>query len=840
MKKKLIPILMVIMLTSVTLLSGCTTPGKDFDTIKIVTSIQRNGGDFSLTPTGANGYEMHTCIGRLSVEALGFDLDQQSIKAQYQEAYDAQKAQEDAIYGGGTLGKIKAWWYRIVDTDNDYYKTNTISDLGLADGIFTKATSQLQVIENMNADGIWTGLQDLEIDTSGLETVPNFGLGIYTATIPFGDKEYEPGYIVATDPLDITSTGITITPNNGRSTGFVIDTGSDYRVVILTNEPAFAKDPIEISIALDLIKPDLQTGAKATYTSASNFLGIYQTNMEEDLWNVCGNLETSLASASNGIIEKAVNAATGNSLILKTLGGLNGLTLNTVDVSPAMEKEIEVALQGIQTRGKDVYPNTWSTIHKIWDDVDTIKIFTSFFDIFGTSYSLNTKDNKLSENDIDVLSKIYSKDYTQLHINGHVVGDGWWILKFGNPYYSQWDSLVNVMTKDETAYRDKHDLDWFIDTWTAHGVHFDGPVAHIQLIDDSMLGVFDHASMSYFKEKYGIDVDEAWKAGTAELENMSNQVSQTVIQALPAWLFDNTLQTQYDDLQEEVDDLGLQLTAALSKLDDIMINIQSLIPEEPIVTIFPYVVPTPYFTKILNETGDFIQADPTTHFTAHCTVSNHSNYSIDPGYPRAIIKTQKEGTLTIPLELDSDTGTYSLYLDMIGVENLSIGETVKTYFEVRASNATLTKTDRSMMYYTRIERSWLQEAFDRLGLVIDGYQDYLDEIAAAGGWLTNDDNPFISGNQSTLDDFYCRLVVTNSEGEELFIRSPLKTFQMKQNDSQVLSWEVMTFQDEDYNVRIVLGNDTSDNLVEYTTTIKGNTKSLTERITEWNPLAKDE
>ncbi|GAH13194.1 unnamed protein product, partial [marine sediment metagenome] len=122
---------------------------------------------------------------------------------------------------------------------------------------------------------------------------------------------------------------------------------------------------------------------------------------------------------------------------------------------------------------------------------------------------------------------------------------------------------------------------------------------------------------------------------------------------------------------------------------------------------FAYQIPSPVFTKIIGETGDFIQADPTSSFSAAVTVAvgDPTNWTLSTGHPRAIIQTQSHGTLTVVLQYDAVMGVYLLRQDMIGVENLSVGDTVKTYFEAKITNGSANMTAHTLTYYTRICKS---------------------------------------------------------------------------------------------------------------------------------------
>ena len=65
--------------------TGCVTPTTDFDTVKVVVTVTRNGGDYTLNPTGESGYQMHAVVGTLSIEALGLDIDTQAMVNTYKQ-----------------------------------------------------------------------------------------------------------------------------------------------------------------------------------------------------------------------------------------------------------------------------------------------------------------------------------------------------------------------------------------------------------------------------------------------------------------------------------------------------------------------------------------------------------------------------------------------------------------------------------------------------------------------------------------------------------------------------------------------------------------------------------
>ncbi|MEF8806142.1 MAG: hypothetical protein V5A63_18885 [Bacteroides sp.] len=820
MSKKLISVFLIsVLVFSTVCLSGCVTPDKKFDTVKIVATVTRNGGDYTLSETGEQGYQLHVVTGTLSIEALGQTVDTQSIKTQYTNAQDNYKQYYTNMYGGGTVGSIKGWYHRL--TDSDGINFNTVRDLKWSSGVndYSIQFPTLDEIGLINYAG--SDKQVFNYDRN--ETIPmsNFGLAIYSAKIPrgkFPNSNPTSGYVALTDPTDNSlDTGVHVTPDS-ENTGFLMWDGSDYRIVVLSHSPAFLKDTEQtISATVTLVKPDLESGSSTVYRDTSSFLQVYSDYLEDDFTHTTGKLSTNIDNAVSNAVSSAFSNIPGGAFV-KTLDEFGDSLSEDVEESDLEVEGLEKKIKTVCQR-KSVFTTSYKLLDNIFDDITWKKRF----DVLGHYINL---DDGCSDKDADYMSYMFTSP------NVVPVLDN-------NPAYAQKSAFLSKYQKDMNNYLESHNLENIYRNLMTSGntVSYSGKVFTISNIGDSHWGVFDPRTEESIK--HILDFEDVSNVDTEDLEEVKedilNGVDARVQQAIPESLAIklSNMEENLSDTNDMLRKMNQKLLEVEMRLNDMKSFVKSKIPKEPLVEIVPYQTPTRVYTKIINKTGDFVQANPTSSFSSSCSVSvgDTKNWSMSTGYPRAVIKTQSKGTIYVTLQQDSATGSYILRKDMVGEKNLSVGDTVRTYFEAQVENATgSTLTDTSKVYYTRVQRSWLSDALNRMGLTIDDLSNATEILEEAESWMNHEESPYNGGNSSSLDNFYGEITVKNIDGNELYVKSPRKNFKMQENDSQHLVWEARIFKDEPYSINIVIGNETSSNIVSYSTQINSGEKSM------WNPF----
>ncbi len=596
-----------------------------------------------------------------------------------------------------------------------------------------------------------------------------------------------------------------MTPS-GQNAAFVIWDSSDYKIIVLTNTPAFATSKeTNIYVRLTLIKPDLPTGAQATFQGTTEFLSTYTAGLERQLRSSCSKLLANIEDSIDNAVNNAYSMIPCGSMV-KSLSDFSEMlsgSANEISAFDRLSMEKEIKLIELE---KTIYKSAWS---QLINDVQGQKIKKTW----SWEWVTINLYNGISGKELDYIIWAYTND----------------VFWGYNPIYQEYARLQQKMNEDEANYKEKHDLNHFYNlALQGDKVEFAGTVFSIQLVDDSYLAVIDTGTREAIKHLLDLDfTDLIPEINLTDLDEWRNEFTAEIITTIQTIIPDyiaeglRGIRENISDFSDEIARMNDVILEMELEMKNLRSYIKRLIPEVPKVSIFAYQIPSPVFTKIIDDTGDFIQADPTSSFSAAVTVANHSNWSIVDGYPRAIIQTQSHGTLTVPLSYDSITGVYLLRQDMIGVENLSVGDTVKTYFEVKVTNLTgeSNMTAHTLTYYTRICKSWLSEALDRLGITIDGIGETVEDLGEAINWLSYDENPFSGGNVSGLDSHYALLTVKNEKGEDLYVVSPRKNFKMGQNASETLVWEVMIFENEPYSIRIVVGNSSNDCIVDYSTSI---------------------
>ena len=811
MKIKIIATVTVMIVCLVSLM-GCTTPGTDFDTVKVVATITRNGGDYELTPSGESGYDLHVVSGTLSIEALGLDFDSQSIETKYDTSVYNNKKFLQNMYGGGITGMIKGWWSRM----KQGIHFNTVDDLSIAD-YGTLGNLELPTIEELGMiNYLGDSQQSFNLNSTNTYLIPSFGAGIYSATIPrslFPNNNPVPGYIVMNDPDDKYDYGVKVSPS-GTSTGFVMYDGYDYRIIVITNSIAKASDrETKVWASVSLFKPDLVSGTKTTFRTSSEFLGAWSEYMERDLKSSSTNALTNIDTVITNSVSTAMENVPGYG-ITKTFKDIKNALASTYVVSEYERKNFEEDIGILAEDSGKVFKNAYNSIKASLDGVYVKKSWSFTGDRIDFS-------NGLSKTEKDLI--VWSYTSTEGDEKG---------LRYRTIQAMMDLDLKNYMQKQLDSLYSSFCSGKFGDV-----VSWSGNLLSFQIVDNSQLAILDASTREAIKTLSDIDFFESVPTlNMSDLEEFAKDlkadITAEVTALIPDYVVDNMrdVEQQVTNLSSEIEKLNAIVFKFEQRLEEIRSYVHSMIPDTISPSIFPYQTPPAVFTKIIDDFGDFLQADPTSSFSSSCSVSVPDGWSLSTGYPRAVIITQSDGTRIVTLQQDSTTGSYLLRTDMIGSENLTVGDTVKTYFEVKVTNGTANASKVSSVYYTRIEKSWLSEELDRLGIVIDGILDTQEEIQTAVNWLNFDDDIFEGGNQSSLEPFYATLTVKDEDGSELYVKNSRKSFKLDSYDSETLVWEVIIYENEPYSLYISVGNNTEDAVVTYSDTLN------TGKTSWWNPM----
>lgn len=811
--------------------SGCTTPGTNFDTVKVVASITRNGGDYKIAPTGESGYAMHVVIGTLSISALGMDINEQKIKNAYKINTNNYAQYYRNLYGKGLTARFKAWLQR---EKTGGMKLNSVSDLQQATDTGETFGFSLPDIQELGITNFLGQPMESFGLSNGTYKIPDFGLGIYSATIPpenFKDG-VTPGYLVLNDPINNpTFNGIHVYVDgkeDHKNTAFVVYDGN-YKVVVLTNEPAtLDSDSLKsVSVSLELIKVDLPKASDAFCSDANTYWNAYGDGLKAQLMSGTTSLLSNMQTAVDSAISQALDAIPGGQLVKS----FDSVSKFFVGPTKSIEDSWSEAyfmdrLKNVVYPQKDsIYKNSWGIFRYQMNGVHYLT------DISG---GVNIDDG-ISSSEWTIIEQGY------FGYNAPVL---WWVHY--NPIVDP-TLLENQIFADDQAYINSHGLNDFYTCWTSTGtlVPFSGPVFSMQIINNSFLAIFDTKTMAAMKSLLNLKWDDTLTSITAaDLDkwrsDLTTDITTTVQQLIPDYIATQLtgIQENFTSINNEIQNMNSEILETQLQLTNLQTYIKTLLPTTPSVAIFAYEVPLPVFTEIVSRQTGFLQADPTSVFSAACSVSIGKNWTLSPGYPRAVVITESKGTLYVPLQQDPFTGSWVLRQDMVGVENLTIGDTIRTYFEAKATNGTANLTSKTNVYYTRVVRNWLSEEIDRLGLIIDNMSANNSELQQALDYLTNQNSPFSGGNTSQEESFFATLTVKDDSGNDLYVLSPTKNFKMKENDSQVLSWDVTIYQGKPYNITIVLGNSTTNVITHYSTGINKADVSFFHPTTWWTGIKR--
>ncbi|GAG85459.1 unnamed protein product, partial [marine sediment metagenome] len=271
----------------------------------------------------------------------------------------------------GITGWFKGWWNRA----KGGIQFNTIGDLAWADGAGNLGLTMPVLDELGTVDYLGNLQHTFAIDTDSGYTLPDYGLGIYSATIPrnlFPNNQPTAGYVVLNDPTKIgnTDNGISVTPS-GQNAAFVIWDGSDYKIIVLTNTPAFATSTEKkIYVRLTLVKPDLQAGAQATFQGTTEFLSTYSTGLERQLRSSCSNLLANIEDSIDSAVNNAYSMIPGGKMVKSLSDFSEMLSGSENDISDFDRLNMEKEIKLIELE-KTIYKSAWS---QLINDVQGAKI----------------------------------------------------------------------------------------------------------------------------------------------------------------------------------------------------------------------------------------------------------------------------------------------------------------------------------------------------------------------------------------------------------------------------------------------------------------------------------
>ena len=205
MKQKAVIPVCCIMLMVLTSFSGCVTPGTDFDELKIVCTVTRDG----------SSYDIYTAIGAKSIQALGMTLDTQAIgdiKEQNIESYNSR------------LKSNFGWFGSLWERGSRGVHFNTVGDLELS--LLDWGLPQLPDFENPLALNLTSDIID------GPFSLADLAVEVYTADL--SSTFSGPGWIV---------TKVETTPS-GENYGYVVYDGSGYQLVIISSTAREGKQKV--------------------------------------------------------------------------------------------------------------------------------------------------------------------------------------------------------------------------------------------------------------------------------------------------------------------------------------------------------------------------------------------------------------------------------------------------------------------------------------------------------------------------------------------------------------------------------------------------------------------
>jgi len=269
-------------------------------------------------------------------------------------------------------------------------------------------------------------------------------------------------------------------------------------------------------------------------------------------------------------------------------------------------------------------------------------------------------------------------------------------------------------------------------------------------------------------------------------------------------------------------------------LDNLKLYTMPVIPKAPALD---FVVTDPIPTSYIKSQWDIFSSMLPLFSSMDVSLGDPTNWTVSSA--TATYSSESTPAQTINLEKVGTTNQYIMNLASLGSGSesngfnlLQVGDTYKFFYTITAwnnSDHTDTITKTSTTYYCKVIKNLLQDMIYNLTKQVNSITSQWNsteaELETLRNLLNNKFNPFDNPTQNG-EDSYAIITVKDSSGNDVTILSPRKSFNIADNGSIDVSWDVTVFQDKPYTVTIVVGNSTSDSVATYTGGINTKTTSL--------------
>lgn len=889
-KKKITAFLIVGVLLFISQsLTGCVTPGKDFADMRVVSTITREGDDYSIQTTLASS----------TIEALGLDVNTEQIEAMYDKNIAQRNIEYKEIHGwfGQYLARYK-------DNGISFNSVGDLKSSFLNPGISGIADFGIECLYDKDGNR----LKDLSVSPE------NLGLMVYTADI---SSSFSPNKFYAV-------TDIQLNPEDSNY-GFVIHDGTSYKLVVLstTARSCFIDENGEFKIRQD----------GEIITARVSMRELSKEGVEEysDEWK--SNTDTTInaiaKSAYSEMTDTAVLAEStisdGIERILDKTG--MGIVNDIDDVRKSLTGEDSLAEE--ETRkatksllryvinNKDKFPNAFNYMKNLWDNdkyklpcdwelhhknkndkdqaharcnvgnpgpddmnymvyqIDGKKpgfagtcgydkndpsikddiqrlIMNDISDMWLNWYNLDSSDIDVWSGEVTSIIPVPS-EIPRNSVFDNLTGFDWstdTILNLSeNPFNTESINQIRMFNSSTSEWVDVPEEYWSYDSgeltiseefqdvnseeieveYFTNAGNDATYLLHLtpSIIEDiaDQLNIFGVNTAQDFLSQV-----EGWNITKWEEElNGIQQVSKVIKKVEPMF---NTLK---DDLETEIDHYISTLA------NDLKAYIQPLIPVEPVLELFTIKEPPSIFNvPLLDEslTGGVV-----------CSLGDPGNWTID----KVACEYSSESLETNEVELQQVSGTNQYRLTLESFESVvssvsedpldlfSLGDTLQMRFKAYASHDSTneTKTATSNVFFTSIQKNPLQKTLEQLETLKSTIDSVLDEIEAIRDIIDNTQNTVetllpsedqLGGGIFSKERHWAHIKVFDVNGNELTVMEPTVPFTLGKNDTYDLSWGIRVFEDEPYSVEITVDNETESSVVEFKDGLD------TASTNAWNPL----
>lgn len=801
--KSLLVIGIVIALTSTTL-SGCLTPFKDLDELKVEARIRNTD----------NNIKLYTAISQKSLQALDFDFTIESIEARH-------KSNVDAYY------KNMGFW-EILKTKIWRIKPNTAEDL------FFSQNFKLLERDGYFEDWIPFNLTGKIITKSNpIFNIANYSSGIFIKDITDAFKDIERDKYPNKE-VRWTTTNVTVTDG----VGIVVDWNGKYKLIGVSKATANSTNRAQIIKATFTAIPILEDDIEDAGLTWDEFDEKVKAYKDESIDAFRDRIKVSTGLSS--VVVSAIKNKLYDLLVMKTVYPLlnsNMFTRYFADI--LAEKRDELA-------------------KREWEDKVTISInnskqFTRTYkyltDKFGGQKITWAYRNKNNWEDAIPKHKNYNS-------KTHRITDPPSTISYDIEAIAVCLSNKGYWNKDlwweaDPSFPDELSGKWAKDRAEEFNKHFNDDLLDFNLSDWNIL---DFGGMPTTGEAEYFSINVAAVAGFGNATNFIlgacdpdriTDMFDIALDKIDDWVLKKSIENLTNDLLDKMDELENNIKVKFLNLirEESGVNI-AILNKPAAIWVLPDDIPDELLDS-LGENETFMSALLQPHYTLQVIVHNYSNplnkSEIFLNW-LAIEGSWSSSSGSGIKEVYNSTNAKSFNYITIPISDIPFtykeNDVIDVTFKATANYVNDTQIAEITIEDCRVRVDPILNIFGDLYTKIKSMLNAFDSINTTVNNMNSTVNKFIDkvnditgniGFGGEGERYTATITVLNDKLERVPVLLSTRTFKLEENQTQTVSWDVPIFRDEEYTITITIKDDEGKTVAEDVQTVNQKMYSL------WKP-----